>query len=141
MSEKETKNVNVKIGGDASGNIVVGDENKVTIDQSQTTVTVSDKEYAELFSLIDDLKDKISKEAGDDKKDQAIERAEELKEALKEEKPDLSTMEYVTNWFAKNLPTIAGSVTSIVVNPIVGKLVQAAGDAAVEEFNRRFNRG
>ena len=136
--EKETKNVNVKIGGDASGNIIVGDENKVTIDQSQTNITVTDKEYEELFSLIDDLKEKILKEADDDKKDQAIERAEELKEALKEKKPDLSTMEYVTNWFAKNLPTIAGSVTSLVIHPIVGKLVQAAGDAAVEEFNRRF---
>jgi len=54
--------------------------------------------------------------------------------------PDLTTMEYVKKWFVKNLPALAGSVTSLVVHPVVGKLVTAAGDAAVAEFNRRFGK-
>ena len=70
--------------------------------------------------------------------DSASERIDELEEAIIAEKPDLSTMEYVGNWFTKNLPAIAGSVTSLVIHPIVGKLVQAAGDATVSEFERRF---
>jgi hypothetical protein len=47
-------------------------------------------------------------------------------------------MEYVKRWFVKNLPGLAGAVTSIVVHPIVGKLVEAAGDALAAEFRRRF---
>jgi hypothetical protein len=47
-------------------------------------------------------------------------------------------MEYVRDWFAKNIPTMAGAVTAVVVNPIVGRLVQAGGDTLVADFNRRF---
>ena len=136
--DKEINNVNVKIGGDASGNIIIGDENKVSIDQSQIRVGVTNEELNELLSLIDKLKSKINNEADDDKKQQALERVDELVGAMEEKKPDLGTMEYVSRWFSKNLPKIAGTVTGIIVHPIVGKLVQAAGDAAVEEFNRRF---
>ena len=32
----------------------------------------------------------------------------------------------------------AGAVTGIIVHPIVGRLVEAAGDAAVAEFRQRF---
>ena len=47
-------------------------------------------------------------------------------------------MEYVRNWFVKNLHGLAGVVTSVIVHPIVGKLVEASGDALVGEFCRRF---
>ena len=67
-----------------------------------------------------------------------MERVDELEQAITEEKPDLSTMEYVKNWFVRNLPGLAGTVTSVVVHPIVGKLVEAGGDALVGEFRRRF---
>ena len=33
---------------------------------------------------------------------------------------------------------LAGAVTSVIVNPIVGKLVEAAGETVSEEFRRRF---
>lgn len=42
------------------------------------------------------------------------------------------------NWFVKKNPTVAGAVTSVVVSPIVGKLVQPGGDALVADFQRRF---
>jgi hypothetical protein len=47
-------------------------------------------------------------------------------------------MEYVKNWFRKNVPALAGMVTSVVVHPIVGKLVEAGGDMLVKDFNKRF---
>jgi hypothetical protein len=47
-------------------------------------------------------------------------------------------MEYVKNWFTKNVPGLAGAVTSVVVHPVVGKLVSAAGEAISSEFKRRF---
>ena len=50
----------------------------------------------------------------------------------------MTTMEYVKRWFVKNLPGLAEAVTGVVVHPIVGKLVEAAGDALAAEFRRRF---
>jgi hypothetical protein len=58
----------------------------------------------------------------------------ELEEALTAEKPDLTTVQYVKRWFARNLPALAGSLTSLLVHPLVGRLVQAGGDALVAEF-------
>ena len=54
------------------------------------------------------------------------------------EEPDLSVMEYVKGWFGKHLPQLAGAVASVVVHPVVGKVVGAAGDLAAAEFRRRF---
>jgi hypothetical protein len=47
-------------------------------------------------------------------------------------------MEYVKVWFGKNLPGLAGAVTGLIVNPVVGKLVEVAGDVLAAEFRRRF---
>ena len=85
-----------------------------------------------------ELRTKVEAEAEPEKKDAALERVAELEQAIVEEKPDLSTMEYVKKWFGKNLPGLAGAVTSVVVHPIVGKLVEAGGEALVSEFHRRF---
>ena len=62
----------------------------------------------------------------------------ELEEAVTAKKPDLTTMEYVKRWFARNLPELAGAVTGVIIHPIVGKLVEAAGDGLAAEFRRRF---
>jgi hypothetical protein len=47
-------------------------------------------------------------------------------------------MEYVRNWFVKNLPSVAGSVVSLIVHPLVGKLVEVGGDAMATTFRKRF---
>jgi hypothetical protein len=47
-------------------------------------------------------------------------------------------MEYVRQWFGRNLPKLAGVVGSVVVHPIVGALVQAAGETLAAEFRMRF---
>jgi hypothetical protein len=36
------------------------------------------------------------------------------------------------------LPELAGAVTGVIIHPIVGKLVEAAGDGLAAEFRRRF---
>jgi len=87
------------------------------------------------------LEAQINQQAPLDKKASALERLTELKEALAAEKPDrttLNTMEYVKDWFTKHLPTFAGAVTSVMVHPIVGKLVETAGDILAKDFRDRF---
>ena len=65
----------------------------------------------------------------------AVERVAELEQAVLADEPDVTTIQYIGRWFRNNLPQLAGAVASIVVHPIVGKLVGAAGDALVAEFS------
>jgi hypothetical protein len=84
------------------------------------------------------LKTKIAQEAPAVEKDKALERVDELHEAVTAKEPDLTTMEYVRNWFVKNLPSVAGSVVSLIVHPLVGKLVEVGGEAIATTFRKRF---
>ena len=133
---KSTRGIHVTVGGDVSGQLAAGEN--ITQVSTKTIGKVTEAELEELRQLLATLRSKVEAEAQPDKKGAALERVEELEQAVTEKKPDLSTMEYVRNWFVKNLPGLAGAVTSVVVNPIVGKLVEAGGDALVGEFHRRF---
>jgi hypothetical protein len=136
--EKSGDVIRAVISGDVSGQVAVGKG----ITQTQTVggarPEVTEAELAELRQALADLKARVEAEAPPEKKEAALERVEELEEAVTAEEPDLTTMEYVKRWFVKNLPGLAGTVTSVVVHPIVGKLVEAAGDALAAEFRRRF---
>jgi anti-sigma28 factor (negative regulator of flagellin synthesis) len=141
MNEQKISGDNVQAtisGSTISGQVAVGkDINQVqTIGPTQPQATEAD--LAELRQILAELKARVESEAAPTKKDAALERVEELKEAVTAQKPDLTTMEYVKHWFDRNLPKLAGAVTSVVVHPIVGKLVEAAGDALATEFRRRF---
>ena len=133
---RSPKGIHVSVGGDVSGQLAAGEN--ITQMSTKTAGEVTRAELDELNQLLAHLRSKVEVEAHPDKKDVALERVGELEGAIAEEKPDLTTMEYVKNWFVKNLPGLAGTVTSVVVHPIVGKLVEAGGDALVEEFRRRF---
>ena len=141
MSEQERSGdvIQATISGDISGQVAVGKG----ITQIQTIGTarpeVTEANLAELRQVLADLKAKVAAEAPPEKKDAALERVEELGEAITAKEPDLPTMEYVKRWFVRNLPDLAGAVTSVVVHPIVGKLMEATGDALAAEFRRRFN--
>lgn len=137
-SETYTANIDNNTGGQvAVGQHLTQTIHNQNIGKTQPEVTKSD--LAQLQQIIDSLKTQIEAQAPPEKKDAAIERVEELKEAVTATEPDLSTMEYVKNWFVKKLPALAGSVTSVIIHPIVGKLVTAAGDTLADDFRRRFD--
>jgi len=123
------------ITGNVSGQVAVGKDIAQT-QQVGAAAQLSDAERAELQQLFADLRARVSAEAPAEQQQAAVERAAELEEALTAEEPDLTTAHYVKNWFVRKLPTLAGVVTGVLVNPIVGKLVQSAGDAAVEQLAR-----
>lgn len=132
----------VTITGDSNGPIGIGDRIvQVTHDSPDHPVEVTVAERTELRRAIETLRAQVATDAPPDKRDAALGQVDELLAALEAKKPDqttLTTMEYVRNWFARHIPTLVGAVTGIVVNPIVGKLVAAAGDGLVGEFQRRF---
>jgi len=125
--------------GDNNSNIVVGKNNRQQV--NSTSSEVSQADLQQLQALIDDLKRQIVAQAPPDKKDAALERVDELHQEITSQKPELSTFEYVRNWFGRNLPSLLGSVTSLVVNPLVGKVVEAVGGLAANAIKQRFGGG
>lgn len=109
--QKPKSGISVNITGDVSGQIVVGSHNKVI--KSITHSESPSAELEELRHLLIDLKNKIQTESSDDKKENALERVNELEQAIFEKKPDRTTIEYVQNWFRKNLPSLAEAVMDI----------------------------
>lgn len=107
-------------------------------DQPSAPPEVTEAERAKLQQILAELRAEVEAQAPPESKAPALERVEELEEAIVAPKPDLTTMEYVRNWFVKKLPALAGQVIGVLVNPIVGKVVAAGGDIAADELRRRF---
>jgi len=135
---KEIGGDNIQITiGDGAHNIAAGKKiHQVVGESSRSQVTEAD--LATIRQLFADLRHQIEAQAPAEKKDSAVERIAELEEAVIAKEPDLTTMEYVKKWFSKHLPQMAGMVAGVLVNPIVGKVVEAAGDLAAGELKRRF---
>ena len=111
------------------------------IEQSQVhgaPPVMTEEEMAQLRQMFEQLKTQIAQEVPPAEKDKALERVDELQQAVTAKEPDLTTMEYVRNWFVKNLPSVAGSVVGLIVHPLVGKLVEVGGDAITTTFRKRF---
>ncbi len=122
--------------GDNASQVAVGKNIHQQQNSSNTQVTEADLQ--QLRALFDDFKQQIEQQAPPDKKAAALERVEELHQEITSKKPELSTFDYVKNWFSKNLPGLLGGVTSLIVNPLVGKVVEAASGVAADAIRRRF---
>jgi hypothetical protein len=126
-------------GGVRDGQVAIGKGiNQTSVRGDPAGLT--DVELTQLRREIADLRARVAAEAPPELADSALERVDELEAAIEKDSPDLTTMEYVRNWFAGKLPGLAGTVTSVVFSPIVGKLVESAGEAVAVEFRRRFGR-
>jgi hypothetical protein len=75
------------------------------------------------------LKAKIEQDVAAAEKERALERVDELREAVTAKEPDLTTVDYVKNWFGKNVPSVSSSVVDLIVHPLVAKFVAAGGKA------------
>lgn len=121
-------------GATVSGTVGVGKGIEQRQSVGSMSVQVTEAEIADLRTAFDDVRAQVRAQAPADKRDAALERVDELEEALVTDRPDPATAGYVKGWFARNVPAIAGSVVSLVVHPVVGKLVEAGGDALADQF-------
>jgi len=128
-------------GSDVSGQVAVGEGITQVQAVGAPAPAVTEAELAELRRSLAELRARVAAEAPPEQRDAALERVEELEEAITAEEPDLATMEYVKRWFARHLPGLAGAVAGVVVDPVVGKLVEMASEALAGEFRRRFGGG
>ena len=133
--------ISADISGPVSGQVIIGNQNYQVQGQA-LAASVSEAERSSLRQEFADVKSLIEAQGLEPgSKQAALERLNELERAILEGKPEtktLSKMEYVRDWFFEQLPGIAGVVSGLVVNPIVGRLVEAGGEALAAEFKRRF---
>lgn len=149
-----TRNIEVHVGGDVTRQLAVGNNNVqvdadhgavVTVFEGKpvvprrrpTPVLLPPRPFPGLLGRAAE----VAQQAAPGNRSTAVEHLDHLHEAITASKPEPSTMDYVLDWFVKNIPTMAGAVTSIVLNPIVGRLVHAGGDALATEFKQRFGVG
>jgi uncharacterized protein YdhG (YjbR/CyaY superfamily) len=136
MSDEQRRDAisgNVNVTGSTSGQIAIGkgiEQRQALGDAAVAAVTEAEREEVRLAFA--QLREQIAAQAPPEQRDAAVERVEELQQAVFADEPDLTTIQYVTRWFRRNLPSLAGAVTGVVINPLVGRLVQVAGDRLVE---------
>ncbi|WP_326599386.1 hypothetical protein [Streptomyces sp. NBC_01803] len=124
--------------GDVSGQVVVGRGNRVTrVEPGGSAAPPSVAEVAVLREAFARVRDRLG-ELEDGDRRSAGERLDELEEAVTGPEPKVSVMVYVRDWFAEKLPALAGVVTSLIVNPVAGLLVQQAGAGLAAEYERHF---
>lgn len=143
MARKKGTQLSWKSGDISGSQITLGDNNVIIRgNRNQVKQTkssgISRAELKVLLSEFSSLKQQIEVTVPPEKKAAALRKADELQAAVLDKKPNPSQMASIRDWFVKNAPGIAGGVTSLVVNPIVGKLVEAAGDAVAGQFRRHF---
>ena len=132
--DEQGDQISANIAGPVQGQVAVGKDIEQRQKARDMTVEVTEAELVELRQAFADLKARVADSAPPESKESAVERIGELEDAVIAETPDLTTVQYVKQWFLRNLPGVAGSVTGILVHPVVGKLVQAAGEAVAGQF-------
>ena len=137
MPKKSKPQVSWKSGNISGSQIVIGDGNNV-ISGDNNSIILSPAELKTLHEKFSGLEKEIEASVPPEKKAEALQKANELQKAVLAPKPDTSAMVNVRDWFVKNLPGMAGTVTGLLINPIVGKLVEAAGDLAAKEFRKKL---
>ena len=153
-------NPSISIGGNVKGSVVVGDKNTVigsvskgatsvisagdigqvfTESQSSNLQNVGSREDLQSFvDMLSNFQQQIETTAPEQLQAASKEQAEKLKDQVTSKKPDVTTIEKIKVWFAKNLPGMLGMLTGILTHPIVGKLVEAAGEYTLGQFRERL---
>jgi hypothetical protein len=122
------------VGGSVSGQVGVGSNIRQTM-----TSTAPGPVDPGLAELIAELRRTVAAEAPPEQREEAVAKVDELGAAVTATgQPDVRRMATVRNWFALHLPKVIGSVMGLIVHPLVGKVVEAAGDLVVDRFKDSF---
>jgi hypothetical protein len=127
MSDQGGK-YNISFGGNVtSSQIVTGDYNHVA-----QTVGLTPEDVAALRGVFADLRTTVATDAPPERREEAAAQVAELEQALVAKEPDPGRVRRAVRWFRDNAPQVVGAVTSVVINPLVGKAVAGAGEAVAK---------
>jgi hypothetical protein len=93
-----------------------------------------------LETLLAGLRQTVLAQAPPTVQSKASQRLDLLAEAIIEKEPDLALIESVLGWFQEHVPSLAGGVVAVILHPTMAQTIEAAGEPAVAEFQRRFGR-
>jgi hypothetical protein len=120
------------------GNAAIGSN----IQQSQTRIDMAraptPEEMEQLVAAFANLRAQVEAETPPQLQGEALEKVDEMERAATGPEPDVSAMDRARRWFLQHAPSLFGAVTTVLVNPIVGKIVHSAGNAIAAEYQRRF---
>lgn len=119
--------------------VAIGKQIQQTITQAPTELTAAER--AEIARLLAELKSQLaSLDIPESKKLVGQEFVGQLEKELTstDKPPDASTIKVAGDWLLDNIPALTGTVVSVFASPIVGKVVEAAGDIAAEWVKKRF---
>lgn len=119
--------------------VAIGKQIQQMITQAPTELTAAER--AEIARLLAELKSQLaSLDIPESKKLVGQEFVGQLEKELTstDKPPDASTIKVAGNWLLDNIPALAGTVVSVFASPIVGKVVEAAGDIAAEWVSKRL---
>jgi hypothetical protein len=119
--------------------VAIGKQIKQTM--AQTPMELTSAERVELEHLLAELKNQLARlEIPENKKVVGQEFMGQLEKELTktEEPPDASMIKVAGNWLLENIPALAGTLASVFLSPVVGKVVEAAGDIGAEWVKERF---
>jgi hypothetical protein len=128
MSERS-----ISISNVSGSNIAIGNNNSIV---SFTSNSPADPD--ELKRQIEALRAQVKQAAPPEKQAMALGMVDELAAAGAAPKQNEGTINFVRQWFLRNLPGLAGAVSSLIVGPIGGKLVEAVGEGLAGEVERRM---
>nr|QNO50048.1 hypothetical protein MMAJBCMK_00031 [Methanosarcinales archaeon ANME-2c ERB4] len=125
--------VSIHAGGDVYKDVsmdtgALGRESTVIVLKQDKIETVN-RLFADLNSQLRSVPD-----ISEDRRNEAISKSEELNKELIKEKPEPGKIEQLKGWLIDNVPEVAGTVTSLFINPIVGKVVEKAGKMMSERI-------
>ena len=126
--------------GQNSGNVVIGSGSQIFSAGQQLNLAraATPDDIAQLGQAFSALHQEIAKAAPPALAKEAAQQADALQAAVASPKPDVTAMGKARDWFVENLPAILGGVTGLLTNPIVGKLVEAAGEFTLDQFRARL---
>jgi hypothetical protein len=103
-----------------------------------TNIRISDADRAEVRERVAALKATVWAVAPPDQRNAAAELVDELEAAIVAEAPQVSRMAFIRDWFSAHVPKVAAAVSELILSPLVGRIIGAAGDLAVAEFRNAF---
>jgi hypothetical protein len=127
--EQSTGKYNIQFGDVTQSQVSIGDYNRIS-----QRVGLTPQEVGELRTLFGDLRTTVAAQAQPEQRDEALTQAAELEGAIVADDPDPGRARKALAWFRDNAPQLVGAVVSVVVNPLVGKVVEGAGKAVAEQF-------
>jgi len=132
MSNSDQPRPTTNVSNNTGSNINVGENNSIRITSG------SGAGDTEVQRELNKLRARIQAEAPPETQSAALNRVAELEAAGTAVEPDKITMRLVWLWFSKHLPGLAGTVGSLILGPIGGRVVEAVGDGLTAEVNRYF---